>query len=216
MKKRFFVLICSAVLIFIGFSSRKENRNISPIVINEVCSRNGSISMEDERRGKDYIELYNNTDKTINLAGWCLSDDGENLGRQPLPAINIGPNDFVTFYADGTCDDQYSLNFKISQDGETIFLSNSSMEIVDQIYVPALEMDYAYSRAKDGSDRWEMLSATPGSANQKADKLPQKTLKAPVLSHESGFYESEFILTMKAGIGQRIYYTTDGSIPTEE
>ena len=36
-----------------------------------------------------------------------------------------------------------------------------------------------------------------------------------VFSHESGFYEDDFFLTMKAPKGYKIYYTTDNSDPTE-
>ena len=39
--------------------------------------------------------------------------------------------------------------------------------------------------------------------------------RAPDFSCESGVYEEDFYLEMKAGIGSRIYYTTDGSDPDE-
>lgn len=38
----------------------------------------------------------------------------------------------------------------------------------------------------------------------------------PALSHDSGFYESEFQLTLSAPRNSEIYYTLDGSIPTKD
>lgn len=42
------------------------------------------------------------------------------------------------------------------------------------------------------------------------------TPEIPILSSESGMYERAFELGMKSQPGTQIYYTTDGSIPTEE
>lgn len=42
------------------------------------------------------------------------------------------------------------------------------------------------------------------------------TLQIPGLSHESGFYSEEFVLTMHAQHGENIYYTLDGGVPTKE
>ena len=40
-------------------------------------------------------------------------------------------------------------------------------------------------------------------------------VKAPVFSHESGFYDSPFSLEIKAGKGLKVYYTLDSSEPTD-
>ncbi len=47
------------------------------------------------------------------------------------------------------------------------------------------------------------------------DNLTQE-LPSPVFSQESGFYETEFDLTIQAPEGSKIYYTTDSTVPTAE
>lgn len=208
-----FVLIifgCSCMLVLHSMNKREQS-----IVINEICNRNGTIITEDGYAGDDYIELYNTSKSTISLKGWSLSDDSEKRNRQQLPDIKIAPDEFLVFYANGELNDEKSLNFKISTDGETIFLSNPEGEIVDQVFVPELDMDYTYARTIDGGKKWDKLQATLGKSNNDALKLPEIVLDAPVLSHKSGFYDEAFVLTMSAKKGQKIYYTTDGSIPTE-
>ena len=66
------------------------------------------------------------------------------------------------------------------------------------------------------------VTPTPPSASDSAEptntatSTPTPTLEAPVLSSESGIYESEFELRMESQPETQIYYTTDGSMPTEE
>ncbi len=52
----------------------------------------------------------------------------------------------------------------------------------------------------------EMLLGTEGA---------ETVVGVPEFSAESGFYSSEFSLTLTAGEGSKIYYTTDGSEPTQ-
>ena len=48
-------------------------------------------------------------------------------------------------------------------------------------------------------------------------ELPGYALQAPEFSHPSGFYEGEISLSMRAlDKGVRVYYTTDGSMPTKQ
>lgn len=195
---------------------KTEYDTLPAIVINEVCSRNGFLEMDEAYLGEDYIELYNTTNQPINLKGWWLSDDVEEPQKNCLGDITIGAKSFILLYADGRSAGNYSLNFKISQDGEKLILSDAEGNQMDLVYVPELEMDTVYGRTKDGSSSWEILDATPGMSNNKAEKAENVSLSMPVLSHVSGCYDEEFQLTMEAEKGVKIYYTLDGSIPTED
>ena len=190
-------------------------KSISSIVINEVCSRNASLIDDEQYFGEDYIELYNTTDQMLSIDGWFLSDDPENLEKQRLSDITIEPYGFYVFYADGIGQNKDTVAFKISQDGESLFLSNSNGEIVDQVYIPALDLNNTYARKTDGNRKWSVLESSIGITNNGAKDAAIVSLGAPVLSHKSGFYEEEFVLTMHAAKGTTIYYTTDGSMPTE-
>ena len=191
-------------------------KGTSSIVINEVCSRNATLIDDEQYFGEDYIELYNTTNEPISLNGWFLSDDSENLEKQILSDITIEPNGFHVFYADGTGDIADTLAFKISQEGESLFLSNPEGQMIDQVYVPLMDVNNVYARRKDGNQKWSVLEASIGTTNNNSKEAARVTLDAPKLSHQSGFYDEEFVLTMRAGWGQTIYYTTDGSTPTKD
>lgn len=206
------VLLISAILGYV--INKTEEVETSTLVINEVCSRNASISLEDDFLGDDYIEIYNTTNEIINLNGWYLSDDGENLQKQSLPAVSIEPKSYKIFYANGKEGDQ-TLNFKVSLEGEEIFLTSPEGKVVDQVYVPKLVMDTVYARTKDGSSDWAVMAPSPQSTNNNALLSKNVVLDGPVFSHKSGFYEDEFMLKLSTKKDQTVYYTMDGSVPNE-
>ncbi|MBQ1342435.1 MAG: hypothetical protein IIY33_08135 [Erysipelotrichaceae bacterium] len=52
----------------------KSDNNITKLVISELMSNNGGIYVNSSNEACDYLELYNGTEKKINLAGYGLSD----------------------------------------------------------------------------------------------------------------------------------------------
>lgn len=215
MKKWRGVLVITAIAAGILCLLTTE-KSTSSILINEVCSRNATLIDDEQLFGADYIELYNPTNEPVSLKGWYLSDDSTDLVKHCLPEIVIDPKDFAVFYADGLGNNANTLAFKLSQDGESLFLSNPQGEVMDQVYVPAMDVNNVYARRKDGNAQWNILEASIGMTNNGAREAVQVTLNPPVLSHQSGFYEAEFVLNMRADSGHTIYYTTDGSTPTKE
>ncbi len=216
MKKRMVIIASFLITAIIILLFSEKTKSEESIVINEVCSRNGTLPIDVAHLGEDYIELYNTTEKSISLEGWWLSDDLENPKKHKLPNIEIAPKDFIVFFADGKGLTEQTLNFKISSSGEKILLSDSDGNIVDQVAVPELRMDEAYAREKDGKAEWTVLQASVGKSNSEALSVKQVSLNEPVFSHLSGFYDEEFELEIRAGRGQKIYYTLDGSVPTEK
>lgn len=218
MKKMVSVMICALIImgsvsIIIGFTG---DLGATPsVVINEVCNHNGTIGVENRYAGEDYIELYNTTDEVICLDGWWLSDDKAEPMKERISEKYLEPESYAVFFANGASDGDRSLGFKLSKNGESVFLSDPAGKVVDRIYVPETEVDTVYARKNDGENVWQRMEASMGSSNHQAAEIRKATLEKPVFSHKSGVYEDSFVLTMKAGFGQKIHYTTDGSMPTK-
>ena len=51
-----------------------------PVRINEVCSNNFNLLMDEQGEYSDYIELYNKSTETISLEDYFLSDDENHRG----------------------------------------------------------------------------------------------------------------------------------------
>ena len=71
------------------------------IVINEIMSSNASTIADEDGDYPDWIELYNYGEDAVDLAGWGLSDDPENLFRWVFPQVSLGPGEFLLVWASG-------------------------------------------------------------------------------------------------------------------
>ena len=196
------------------------------VVLNEVCAKNLSLALDDRGKSSDYIELYNPSFTEVSLDGWYLTDQEELSENVRLKQAVIGPRSYLLLFADGSAgrhvDEEsgeacYHLGFGLNEAGETLTLADDSGNTVDRVEVPSLATDISYARLKDGKDAWHIVkNGSPGKSNENLRAYVLPTLDAPSFSEESGFYGQPFGLTMSAGEGLRIYYTTDGSEPTAE
>ena len=215
MKKRIVIILLSLLIILLLFINEKRNITERTVVINEVRSWDVDVTRTGYY-GSDYIELYNTTEEEVSLEGWYMSDDEGDLLKSCLSGLTIAAKDYVVIYANGQDGGGDTVLFKINPAGEKIFLSNAKGELVDSIYVPKQELGTVYARVIDGAEEWAVKESSMLASNNDKGVLPTVSLSKPLFSHESGFYEDAFELTISAKPGEIIYYTLDGSIPTEE
>ena len=130
----------------------------SVVVINEIMPSNSATAQDEEGTYGDWIELYNNSDQAVNLAGWYLTDEDTRLDRWAFPANTTIP-------ARGTlivwADDKNNLttglhaNFKLSAGGETLYLVKPDKSFADQVTFADAQTDESYSRSPNGSGGWQ-------------------------------------------------------------
>lgn len=80
-------------------------------------------------------------------------------------------------------------------------------ESVDKVVEDTQDVDSAETKVPE-----DMEVSVP---QTKEDSEEVEQVLLPVFSAEAGFYPDEFELTIRAGKGQEIYYTLDGSDPTD-
>jgi hypothetical protein len=96
------------------------------IVINEVLSHSDSNPYD-----YDWIELHNTTGSSIEIGGWFLSDNDDNLTKYEIAAgTTIPANGYIVFTEEnhfGNPDDPgCHKEFGLSELGETVYLSSGS------------------------------------------------------------------------------------------
>ena len=109
----------------IAVFNKIENSNKTELVINELMASNNTTASDQNDEFDDWIELYNNSDKSIDLTGYFLSDKSQNLIKYIFPdSTKIGSNDYLIIWADED-DEQPGLhaNFKLSKNGENSIFS---------------------------------------------------------------------------------------------
>ncbi len=203
------------------------------IVINEVClgnsGENGNLTdvkavYEKDGETKtelcDWIELYNPTDSAIDISGYQIKkidldakDKTETInGTAVVPA-----NGYLVLYLNKNLDTSMAgskpyVAMNISSGGLDLDLLSSTSESVNKLTVPSLVDDTTYARIPDGDENCKVVFPTPGESNNNA----KSAIQSPKFSRESGAFESSFDLEITAEEGSEIYYTTDGSTPTDK
>ncbi|MBO5384598.1 MAG: CotH kinase family protein [Ruminococcus sp.] len=188
---------------------------LSGLMINEVCTSAKESVKDAAGNSPDWVELYNASDEAIDLSGIGLSDGAKNKFKFAFPEGTVIPADgFIVVYCDDAVSEaegEYHAAFKLSADGETVYLTHPVYGEIDSVAVPELGEDITYGRFANGSEDFTYLSYTPGKTNNTASVV--YIVEEPVFSAEGGFYNSEFNLTLSDAEGNEIYYTTDGSDP---
>ena len=72
------------------------------IYINEIMSANGSTIYDEFGESSDWIELYNGGSSTVNIGGYGLTDNPDELYKWVFPSTSIAPDSHVLVFASGT------------------------------------------------------------------------------------------------------------------
>jgi len=71
------------------------------VSISEVCPSNIDVILDEEGDSSDWIELWNHGATTVDLRGWCLSDDRDQPRKWGLPDTTLFPNERLLIWASG-------------------------------------------------------------------------------------------------------------------
>ncbi len=147
--------ICICCALFFGCGKKNDENKAAPkettgLIINEIMSSNNHYAQAFDGDFYDWVELYNNSDDDINLEGFYFSDSGSEPLRWQFPSVIIKAHSYLTVYTSGidTWDGAYEIhtNFKLSSSGETLILSHSSGDVLQQITIPSLPQNVSYGR----------------------------------------------------------------------
>lgn len=135
---------------------------VGSLLINEVLASNDALLFDLNGEDDDWIELVNTTNTTIDLAGFYLSDDPLNLMAWAFPAgTTIPVNGYLLVWADkDTLQQGLHANFKISADGEYVYLSNG-LNVHDQISFGPQIANISYGRCPDAGLDFATILPTP-------------------------------------------------------
>ncbi len=136
----------------------------SPLMITEYMSDNRSVLYDEDGDFVDWVELYNDSDAPISLAGHFFTDDKTDLRKWAFPDIVIEPRSYLVIYASGKdkVTEHVHTNFRLS-DHETLVISNQYSEILVELTIDPLLEDISRG-IKDGE--WVYFSEpTPGKEN---------------------------------------------------
>lgn len=206
-------ILCLGMLLNAASYIPANADNGTQVTVNEVCSKNTTYKAADGSC-YDWIELYNNGKTEADISGWGLTDKAEKPYKYAFPDgthIAAGGRLLVFCDSDAAKNDTKIAPFGLSSDGETITLTDKTGNAVQTISFGAIPADSSYGQYPEGSGEFYTLKCTPDKENVAPEG--SASVHKPSFSHDSGFYDSDFKLTLTADEGCDIYYTTDGSDP---
>ncbi len=137
--------------------------NPGELVINEFLAQNQTDEADEAGQFEDWIELYNNSGSALSLAGFYLSDDFLNLTKYDFPTdAVIPPHGFLMIWADEdpSTSSYLHCNFKLSSQGEAIYLSNNNGLVFDSVLFGPQVLDVSVGRCPDGTGAFAAQAST--------------------------------------------------------
>ena len=137
------------------------------IVINEFMASNDLTATDQDGESDDWIELYNKGNDPVDISGYFLSDNGQNLPKYTIPDNTVmAGNEYLIIWADedGSQEGLHA-NFKLSKSGESIFLSKTDTTVIDQISFLDQETDISFARKPNGTGAFRTSMPTFNAKN---------------------------------------------------
>lgn len=142
----------------------------SELVLNEVMTSNSSTLADDFNEYDDWLEVYNQTDQTLDLANYFLSDNNRSPFKWKLPELAVDANGFELFWADKSIEQgPQHTNFRLNAEGERLYLfkkESNVLTLCDYVDIPPLPSDFSFGRNADGTGEWILFDIpTPNASN---------------------------------------------------
>jgi len=200
------ILVVLGIIVFLVISQLDKRHTL---IISEVCHHNQTVAYDNMGEFVDYVEVYNNSNATVQLSDYFLADKNTNTDFELLQEGVLEPGEYKIVFLGRL--------FSLSE-GETLYLFNKMGKIIDKVEVNGTEIDKVCAWNPDSKEWLYNQAPSPGKENlfniEKTQYLPDNIV--PQLSHESGFYQEPFYLEIEIDGDYDIYYTLDGSSPSQE
>ena len=192
--------------------------NTSGVYISEVLASNNEIATYTGAANGDYVELYNSSGVSVDLSGWGLSD---NLGRgrkwQFPHGTFIGSGEYKVVLCDGdtakNSPAELHASFRIGRlKDEIITLADPTGRVLDKIVLPEMRTDISYGRSLGMAGLFYYDSPTPFAMNGTGFT---GFAAQPAFTVAPGQYYSTQYVQFTVPEGTQVFYTTDGSEPTQ-
>ncbi|MBQ3657958.1 MAG: CotH kinase family protein [Bacteroidales bacterium] len=175
------------------------NSEEKSLVINEIQNRNCGTLYADNNSFPSWIEIFNTSEQTVDMAGMYLSD-GTTYYMVPfyqpdLTAVS-GKGKIVFFLDSLHTQNALHTNFTLKNQATTLTLYQNNGKKISEVKVPEMKKSQSYGCASDGYTNYIVFSkSTPYDDNSKGEVFEEKPLYTDVVFIEN-VKKDDFLLTV--------------------
>ncbi|MGC8830599.1 MAG: lamin tail domain-containing protein [Verrucomicrobiia bacterium] len=157
--------------------------DIPPVWLNELQAENITGIVDNYGQRDPWIEIYNSGTNAVDISGWALTDDYDDLSKWIFPSeTTIPAGGFLIVWADGepqqTQGANLHANFRLTASNGMVILSmpiNGKLKPLDYLNYKLLLPDYSYGNRQGDEPffRNKFRTPTPGAPNGFGQDIPQ-------------------------------------------
>ena len=213
------VLALAALVMLIAFARKNERIATQELAEQSMNSTQESSIRQEKEEGviqsgllfteanaDKWIELYNNSNADYDISGFTVYLSGKKV-KEISKGEMVKKNDF------------YVLELGVNpgeKTGNLLNIKDKKENDVISMIIPRIDSGRSYGRRTKESNEFGYVTASKGTDNENADEYSMISYGGIGVSCPSGFYNTEFDLSLEASEGETIYYTVDGSEPSTD
>ena len=141
---------------------------VGGLVINEIMAGNVSAVPDQNGEYDDWVELYNGNNFSLNLNGYYLSDNENELTKWTFPNVTIPANGYLIVWCDTAGNSQTGLHttYRLSADQEEVYLTDPTNTVIDAVHYVNMPSDKGFARVPNGTGPMQYQTHTYDATNQ--------------------------------------------------
>lgn len=122
----------------IGAGLISGNHLSGDVIISEFMASNGNTILDEDGDSSDWLEIYNTGIESVDLTGWYLSNNADDLNEWRFPSVTLPAKGLLLVWASGkdrrNPGQPYHTNFSLDADGEYLALIHSDGQTIVHTY----------------------------------------------------------------------------------
>lgn len=164
---KYFLVVFTLSLLILSCS--REEPTVTQVVVEPTIIKMNEIYSRGTSADPDWVEIYNESNKPVDISGYKIYDSGGQSGSKPkleFPANTVIPSKGFYVIVTDIPSSTNPAGFGLSSSGEDVWLEDKSGTVIDHVVFGVMTETQSYARIPDGGT-WQITNTiTKGTSNR--------------------------------------------------